>query len=92
MHHHLDRRPRSAGHPTIRALCIDRFDLDVYALTGSGCMMERVSAEAASVAGHLDLSNLCWVYGNNHITIEGNTSLRFTDDVARERLASANAG
>ncbi|MEX0743298.1 MAG: transketolase [Actinomycetota bacterium] len=58
------------------------FDFDVYALAGDGCMMEGVSSEAASLAGHLRLSNLCWIYDNNHITIEGNTSLAFTEDVA----------
>ena len=60
----------------------EMFDYDVYALCGDGCMMEGVSSEAASLAGHLKLSNLCWVYDNNHITIEGNTSLAFSDDVA----------
>jgi transketolase len=58
------------------------FDFNVYALCGDGCMMEGISNEAASLAGHLRLSNLCWIYDNNHITIEGNTSLAFSDDVA----------
>jgi transketolase len=58
------------------------FDYDVYALGGDGCMMEGISGEAASLAGHLRLSNLCWIYDNNRITIEGNTSLAFTEDVA----------
>src|SRR5215467_67155 len=58
------------------------FDFDVYALAGDGCMMEGVSNEAASLAGHLGLSNLCWIYDNNHITIEGHTALAFSDDVA----------
>jgi transketolase len=60
----------------------DLFDFNVYALCGDGCMMEGISSEAASLAGHLRLSNLCWIYDNNHITIEGNTSLTFTEDVA----------
>ena len=55
----------------------EMFDFNVYALGGDGCMMEGVSNEAASLAAHLKLSNLCWIYDNNHITIEGNTSLDF---------------
>ena len=65
----------------------EMFDYDVYALAGDGCMMEGISSEAASLAGHLGLSNLCWIYDNNHITIEGNTSLAFTEDVAGRFLA-----
>src|SRR5947207_1562418 len=57
-------------------------DHRVYAIAGDGCMMEGVSQEAASLAGHLRLSNLVWIYDNNHITIEGNTALAFSDDVA----------
>jgi transketolase len=60
----------------------DLFDYDVYALCGDGCMMEGISHEAASLAGHLKLANLCWIYDNNHITIEGNTALACSDDVA----------
>jgi transketolase len=63
------------------------FDYDVYALAGDGCIMEGISGEAASLAGHLGLSNLCWIYDNNHITIEGNTSLAFSEDVAGRFLA-----
>lgn len=63
------------------------FDFDVYAMAGDGCMMEGASSEAASLAGHLKLSNLCWIYDNNRITIEGPTSLAFTEDVATRFLA-----
>ncbi len=62
------------------------FDYDVYAICGDGCMMEGIGQEAASVAGHLRLSKLCWIYDNNHITIEGNTALAFTDDLATKFL------
>ncbi|MDW7709241.1 MAG: transketolase [Deferrisomatales bacterium] len=60
----------------------DLFGHDVYALCGDGCLMEGVSAEAASLAGHLRLGNLCWIYDSNRITIEGPTSLAFSEDVA----------
>jgi transketolase len=58
------------------------FDFDVYAIAGDGCFMEGVSNEAASIAGHLKLDNLCWLYDNNHITIDGRTELAYEDDVA----------
>ena len=65
----------------------DIFDYHIYAVCGDGCMMEGVSSEAASLAAHLGLDNLCWVYDNNHITIEGDTSIAFTEDVAARFLA-----
>jgi len=58
------------------------FDFDVYAIAGDGCLMEGVSNEAASIAGHLQLDNLCWIYDNNHITIDGKTRIAYGDDVA----------
>jgi len=61
----------------------DLFAFNVYALCGDGDMMEGVSAEAASLAGHLKLGNLCWIYDDNKITIEGHTSLAFSEDVGR---------
>src|SRR5262245_56208446 len=63
------------------------FDYNIYAVCGDGCLMEGVASEAASLAGHLGLDNLCWVYDNNHITIEGSTRLAFTEDVAARFLA-----
>ena len=60
----------------------EMFDFDVYALCGDGCMMEGISTEAASLAGHWKLSNLCWLYDRNKITIEGHTDLAFSEDVA----------
>ena len=75
------------------------FDYDVYVLCGDGDMMEGVSGEAASLAAHLRLPNLCWIYDSNHVTIEGHTDLAFSEDVAArfaaygwhtERIADAN--
>jgi transketolase len=62
------------------------FGYDIYAVCGDGCMMEGVASEAASLAGHLELDNLCWIYDNNHITIEGNTRITFTEDIAARFL------
>ncbi len=62
------------------------FDHNVYALCGDGDMMEGISSEAASLAGHLGLSNLCWIYDDNRITIEGSTRITFTEDVAARFL------
>jgi transketolase len=62
------------------------FNYNVYAVCGDGCMMEGIASEAASLAGHLGLDNLCWIYDNNHITIEGNTRIAFTEDVAARFL------
>ena len=64
----------------------DIFDYDIYAVCGDGCLMEGVGSEAASLAGHLGLDDLCWIYDNNHITIEGNTRITFTEDVAARFL------
>ena len=75
------------------------FDYDTYVLCSDGDLMEGVASEAASIAGHLGLANLCWIYDDNSITIEGETHLAFTEDVGRrfeglgwriERVADAN--
>ncbi|MFB3082231.1 MAG: transketolase, partial [Gammaproteobacteria bacterium] len=68
-----------AGHEII--------NYNIFAIAGDGCMMEGISGEAASLAGHLGLSNLIWVYDNNRITIEGNTALAFSEDVAVRFMA-----
>ncbi len=65
----------------------DVFNYNIYAVCGDGCLMEGVASEAASMAGHLGLDNLCWIYDNNRITIEGRTDLTFTEDVAARFLA-----
>jgi transketolase len=65
----------------------DVFDYAVYAICGDGCMMEGIASEAASLAGHLELDRLCWIYDNNHITIEGSTRITFTEDVEARFLA-----
>ncbi len=63
------------------------FDYNIYTVCGDGCLMEGVASEGASLAAHLGLDNLCWIYDNNHITIEGSTRITFTEDVAGRFLA-----
>jgi transketolase len=63
------------------------FDYRIYAVCGDGDMMEGVTSEAASMAGHLKLANLCWIYDSNRITIEGHTDLAFSEDVATRFMA-----
>jgi transketolase len=62
------------------------FGYNIYAVCGDGDMMEGVASEAASLAGHLALDSLCWIYDNNHITIDGNTRITFTEDIAARFL------
>jgi transketolase len=64
----------------------EMFDYRTYAICGDGCMMEGISTEAASLAGHLQLGNLCWIYDNNKITIEGHTAWAFSEDVATKYI------
>ena len=66
---------------------VDVFDYNIYTVCGDGDLMEGVGSEAASLAGHLGLDDLCWIYDNNHITIDGNTRITFTEDVAARFLA-----
>jgi transketolase len=63
------------------------FDYKIYTVCGDGCLMEGIASESASLAGHLGLDNLCWIYDNNRITIEGSTDIAFTEDVAARFLA-----
>jgi transketolase len=65
----------------------DLFDYNIYALCGDGCMMEGISSEAASLAAHLQLANLCWIYDSNTVTIEGHTNIAYSEDVAARFLA-----
>src|SRR5262249_57335154 len=75
-------RPRHFNRPGF-----DIFDYKIYAVCGDGCLMEGIGSEAASLAGHLGLDNLCWIYDNNHVSIEGNTRITFTEDVQPRFIA-----
>ena len=81
------RLPRSGSRTVTPVRGFDIFDYNIYAVCGDGCLMEGISSEAASLAAHLGLDNLCWVYDNNHITIEGKTLITFTEDVEARFLA-----
>jgi transketolase len=65
----------------------DIFDYNVYTICGDGDLMEGVSCEAASLAGHLKLPNLCWIYDNNHVTLDGPASWSFSEDVMTRFVA-----
>lgn len=65
----------------------EMFNYNVYSICGDGCMQEGISHEAAALAAHLKLDNLCWIYDNNKITIEGHTDLAFSEDVATRFVA-----
>ncbi|HEY2461824.1 MAG TPA: transketolase [Candidatus Acidoferrum sp.] len=65
----------------------EMFDFNVYAVCGDGDMMEGVCCEAASLAGHLQLSNLCWIYDHNHVTLDGPASSSFSEDVMTRFVA-----
>src|SRR5229473_8586945 len=78
--------PKS-GSPRVTTSQILNCSATAFTHSGDGCMMEGISSEAASVAGHLKLDNLCWIYDNNHITNEGKTDITFTEDVAGRYLA-----
>jgi transketolase len=64
----------------------DLFNFNVWTICGDGDMMEGVASEAASLAGHLQLSNLCWIYDHNHVTLDGPANWSFTEDVATRFL------
>jgi transketolase len=61
---------------------LDLFDYNIYAVCGDGDLMEGIGSEAASLAGHLALDDLCWIYDNNHVSLDGSTNVTFTEDVA----------
>ncbi len=75
----METRYNKPGFPVV--------DHNIYAICSDGDMMEGISSEAASLAGHLRLSNLCWIYDSNRISIEGSTDLAFTEDVGTRFLA-----